>query len=231
LNIYVYGASKFKKSMFAILEQANLNEISSDLESIDDLEDSIQNNPNDIYLIDSDKIINRNIITDKLNFLKPQGSVYKEYLDEVGIDDMCFNSNEALVNYIIDKIDSADTQDYVTDEKSNSDIQEDVIPDEEDIENIIEERDMNDILEIDDIFESEIIDALGVDINNIEPNNTTASNEIKIKEEIPDIKKTNSAEVKENNVQIDTSNVNDVMSLIQQLLNNKTLELSIKIKD
>jgi len=201
--------------MFEVLEQANLNEISFDLESIDDLEDSINNNPNDIYLIDSDKIIKRNIITDKLNFLKPQGSVYKEYLDEVGIDDMCFNSNEALINYIIDKIDNTDSV------ETNEDIVND------DIKNTIEERNMSDIIKIDDIYESEIIDALGVDINDIDTIDVADTNIIEEKQETSDIKN----EVKENKVQIDTSNVNDVMSLIQQLLNNKTLELSIKIRD
>jgi len=215
LNIYIYGSTKFKKSMFEVLEQANLNEISFDLESIDDLEDSINNNPNDIYLIDSDKIIKRNIITDKLNFLKPQGSVYKEYLDEVGIDDMCFNSNEALINYIIDKIDNTDSV------ETNEDIVND------DIKNTIEERNMSDIIKIDDIYESEIIDALGVDINDIDTIDVADTNIIEEKQETSDIKN----EVKENKVQIDTSNVNDVMSLIQQLLNNKTLELSIKIRD
>lgn len=38
-------------------------------------------------------------------------------------------------------------------------------------------------------------------------------------------------EISNNNIDIGSSNINDIASLISKLLNNKTLEITIKIKE
>ena len=206
LNINIYGSKKFVQQMTSLLSQANLKDISVEVKDVDKLEELISNNPNDIFLIDSEKIISKNIIRDKINFLKPKDSIYKETLIEFGIDDMCFNSDEALLNYIIDKIDkydSPDTNNSMLNEKQ-------------------EEINMDDITQIEQINENDLITALDAKIENIDTN--------KILEESISADAIEEKPL-ENKIELSSENIDDVSELLKQLLNNKTLELSIKIKD
>ncbi|HRG60840.1 MAG TPA: hypothetical protein PLU59_02735, partial [Aliarcobacter cryaerophilus] len=45
------------------------------------------------------------------------------------------------------------------------------------------------------------------------------------------IKESQKMEISNNNIDIGSSNINDIASLISKLLNNKTLEITIKIKE
>jgi len=213
LNIYIYGSKSFKKHMKILLLKANLPKEIHEINDVTLLEKTIKEEPLSIYLIDSDKIINKNIITDKLNFLKPKDAIYKHILQEAGIDDMCFNSDEALIEYIKDKIKN----------ESNSIEDEEILEDE--INNKEEERDMADITQIDEIFEEDLLSALDVDISDI-----SSSNETQNIEEEDNIDKITTEIENTNELKIDSSNIDDVTALIKELLNNKTLELSIKIK-
>jgi hypothetical protein len=199
--------------MKILLLKANLPKEIHEINDVTLLEKTIKEEPLSIYLIDSDKIINKNIITDKLNFLKPKDAIYKHILQEAGIDDMCFNSDEALIEYIKDKIKN----------ESNSIEDEEILEDE--INNKEEERDMADITQIDEIFEEDLLSALDVDISDI-----SSSNETQNIEEEDNIDKITTEIENTNELKIDSSNIDDVTALIKELLNNKTLELSIKIK-
>jgi hypothetical protein len=202
LKIYIFGSKSFKKEMLSLMEKSNLLDITNEIDNIELLEETIKKHPKDIYLIDSDKIISKNIITDKLK-LKSKDTIYKQTLEKFGIDDMCFNSNEALLNYIIDKI---DRQDIIT----NSDD-----------EICIEERNMNDITQIDDIPENELLIALNQsDANDISTVNNNNNHDI-ITDKV----------LSNDKIEITNDNLHDVSELLKQLLNNKTVELSIKIKD
>jgi hypothetical protein len=81
---------------------------------------------------------------------------------------------------------------------------------------------MTDITDIEDIIEDDLLNAL--DDTNI--NTTIASSNNILKDEIINDKKIN-----KKSIEINSNNMNDISELIKQLLNNKTLELSIKIKD
>lgn len=207
MNIYIYGSSKFKKQMNTLMKKSNLHEITQDIKNINILEETISNKPNDIYLIDSEKIISKNIITDKINFLKPKDSIYKETLMQYGIDDMCFNSNEALLNYIIDKIDKQDSSNVNNNISSKS-----------------EEVNMADITQIEHIDENDLLNALEAKINNISINDEVNDTSVSIDN-------ANTENTSENKIELNSQNIDEVSELLKQLLNNKTLELSIKIKD
>jgi len=219
LNIYIYGSKSFKKHMKILLLKANLDKDIHEINDVAILEKTIKDEPLSIYLIDSDKIINKNIITDKLNFLKPKDAIYKHVLQEAGIDDMCFNSDEALVEYIRDKI--------------NNELN--IIEDKEILEDEInkkEERDMAEITQIDEIFEEDLLSALDVDVSDISSSNSNESRNINEEISIDETIQENSIvdDKITNELKIDSSNIDDVTALIKELLNNKTLELSIKIK-
>ena len=211
MNIYIYGGNTFKKHMKKILSNANIDNNIQEINDLKILEKTIKDDKLSIYLIDNDKIINKNIIIDKLNFLKSKDAIYKHVLEEAGIDDMCFNSDEALIEYIKDKIQNS---------KNN-------IIDTNDIENIKvqkEEKDMAEITQIDEIFEDDLLSALDTE--------ATSSSIVKedVNEDIEEkLNKEDDISLSEE-LKINSNNIDDVTALIKELLNNKTLELSIKIK-
>ena len=78
----------------------------------------------------------------------------------------------------------------------------------------------DDFLELDSLNEQDLIEALSdSNISNTMPIETKNIQEQKQIEKI------------DSNFEIDSSNVNDIASLISKLLNNKTLEITIKIKE
>jgi len=211
LNIYIYGGNTFKKHMKKILSNANIDNNIQEINDLKILEKTIKDDKLSIYLIDNDKIINKNIIIDKLNFLKSKDAIYKHILEEAGIDDMCFNSDEALIEYIKDKIKNS---------KNN-------IIDTNDIENTIvqkEEKDMAEITQIDEIFEDDLLSALDTEVTSPSIVKEDVNEDIKEK-----LNKKEDISISEE-LKINSNNIDDVTALIKELLNNKTLELSIKIK-
>ena len=211
MNIYIYGGNAFKKHMNKILSNANIDKNIQEINDIKNLEKIINDDKLSIYLIDSDKIINKNIITDKLNFLKPKDGIYKHILEEAGIDDMCFNSDDALIEYIKDKIKNSNDTISNIDDSTMIKVQE-------------EERNMTEITQIDEIFEDDLLNALDTEAI------PTVVNEDKSNENIEIKSNTNNDISTSEELKIDSNNIDDVTALIKELLNNKTLELSIKIK-
>ena len=208
MNIYIYGGKSFKKHMKSILSNANINNNIQEINDLNILEETIQDDKISIYLIDSDKIINKNIITDKLNFLKPKDGIYKHILEDAGIDDMCFNSDDALIEYIKDKI------------KNNIIVQDD----NKIIEVQEKERDMAEITQIDEIFEDDLLSALDTEIT------APSIVEEKLDEVVDQTLSLNDDISVTEELKINSNNIDDITTLIKELLNNKTLELSIKIK-
>jgi predicted acetyltransferase len=102
---------------------------------------------------------------------------------------------------------------------------------------------MNELSKLDDLIESDVLEALGQDIDK----NTEDSDDIKIEEideiqdEIPKEENTIVSDIsdKEDATKMSEEkktepievNTNDLASLLSQLLNNKTIEITIKIKD
>ncbi len=73
---------------------------------------------------------------------------------------------------------------------------------------------------LDSLNEQDLIEALsGSGISNVAQTDTQ------------NIKESKKMEISNNNIDIGSSNINDIASLISKLLNNKTLEITIKIKE
>lgn len=78
----------------------------------------------------------------------------------------------------------------------------------------------DDFFELDSLNEQDLIEALsGSGISNVAQTDTQ------------NIKESEKMEISNNNIDIGSSNINDIASLISKLLNNKTLEITIKIKE
>ncbi|MFA9374228.1 MAG: hypothetical protein ACERKK_08725, partial [Poseidonibacter sp.] len=97
MNIYIYGNNSFKKEIHETLEHANIkfklgDSKIQDLSELEDLKNAIQKNPKDIYLIDDEKIIKNNLLTQKMKFLLPKDGIEQEFLFDNGIADMSVDS-------------------------------------------------------------------------------------------------------------------------------------------
>ncbi|MGJ0341223.1 hypothetical protein NG769_02050 [Aliarcobacter cryaerophilus] len=78
-----------------ILEDVKIEDISN----IDILKDNIAKNPDDIYLIDEDKIIKKS----RFKFLKQKDGIEEDFLLQYGVNDLSIDSLEEIPNYIIRK--------------------------------------------------------------------------------------------------------------------------------
>jgi len=115
LNIYIYGDSSFKQEIHKVLDHANIKfKLGSGyveyVDSLELLKEAIKNNPEDIYLIDNSKIIDKNSLNSKIKFLKPKDGIEKEFLQEHGIGDLSVDSLDSLVKHINKKIEESRTQ-------------------------------------------------------------------------------------------------------------------------
>ncbi len=259
MNIYIYGSGNFKEEIHLILKNSNikakLDKSSSiqDLKSLTKLKNAIKNNPNDIYLIDEDKIFRNNMFNKKIKFFKAKDCIEEEYLLDYGIGDISINNTKDLVEHIVKKLDNSSNEQNIEEsiidivnkaykEKTVQEVQADDIEDEdlskqlskkEDKEDNnldrINSNEANDIQgdsmtdefsQFDSLNEDDVLSALA----NIDTN-TNNSDTILDKK----VSKSNTSNivVAKNS---DVSNVNDIAQLITQLLNNKTLEITIKVK-
>jgi type I restriction enzyme R subunit len=81
LKIYIYGNQSFKKEIHETLEHSNIkfkldnNTVIEEISSLEKLKRTIENNPNDIYLIDDEKIIKKNSLNKKIKFLTPKDGI------------------------------------------------------------------------------------------------------------------------------------------------------------
>ncbi|WP_404318963.1 hypothetical protein [Malaciobacter canalis] len=113
-------------------------------------------------------------------------------------------------------------------EEIQSDIKDDIISKDK-IENIKEnislkgENMANEFSELDSLNENDVLSALEGLSENIEPTNSMPS--------IEELKSSPNKTEENNTIKLDSSNSADIVALIQQLLNNKTLEITVKIKD
>jgi len=82
---------------------------------------------------------------------------------------------------------------------------------------------MNELSQLDELIESDVLDALGERISE----DTQKEEEIKI-ESFDEVTDDSVPIIEEINT---TLNSNDLASILGQLLNNKTIEITIKIKD
>jgi len=148
LIIYIYGNAKFKKEIKSLLLKSDINKDIVDIDKLNKLKETIKNSPRDIFLIDDAKIIHNKLLN-KINFLKAKDSIEKDFLDQYGIGDICFNSMNSFINYILNRI---DTNGVNIDDSQIQDSIEEVAKEEI--------RDVENIICIDDIFDSEMTEAM-----------------------------------------------------------------------
>ncbi len=97
----------------------------------------------------------------------------------------------------------------------------------EEVEMILDEKEgenmSDEFSEFDSLNESDILAALdgldNIDISSVAPVKTQSNNQV-----------TNNLSSDEQGVNLNSSNVNDIAALITQLLNNKTLEITVRVK-
>ncbi|WP_320035193.1 hypothetical protein [Halarcobacter sp.] len=145
--IYIYGSDDFKKDIHELLEHSNIkfrlgdNGEVIDLDTLEDLKNAIQDNPNNIYLIDDSKIIKKNSLNNKIKLFKPKDGIEQEYLLDHGIGDMSVDSMEELSNHIKNKLDAA------IDSNESERIQESIV---EIVEDAYDNEDSNDYIQLDE---------------------------------------------------------------------------------
>ena len=302
--IYIYGSDSFKKDINDVLQHSNIKfrldehgEI-IDLKTLDELKEAIEENPNNIYLIDDDKIIKKNSLNQKIKFLKPKDGIEQEYLLDHGIGDLCVDSIDELSKHIKKKLEafihekeSSEIQDSIVEiveeayEKDESDSFEEKLENNEEenqnqlddeLSNLLSNRQEENepiIEQIDDI--SSLIDeemkqndlSFEEDSANIEIAKDNKIEEIKqgvdmaddfsefdalnesdimaaldgindvsvpsepVQQNISSNTKTQDSVSQSENLDLGSSNADDIAKLIAQLLNNKTLEITVKVKD
>ena len=104
MNIFIYGNQNFKNEINKILVNSKIESILEDVKiedisNIDILKDNIAKNPDDIYLIDEDKIIKKS----RFKFLKQKDGIEEDFLLQYGVNDLSIDSLDEIPNYIIRK--------------------------------------------------------------------------------------------------------------------------------
>lgn len=104
MNIFIYGNQNFKNEVNKILLNSKIETILEDIKiedisNIDILKENIAKNPDDIYLIDEDKIIKKS----RFKFLKQKDGIEEDFLLQYGVNDLSIDSLEEIPNYIIRK--------------------------------------------------------------------------------------------------------------------------------
>ncbi len=315
MNIYIYGNNSFKKEIHETLEHANIKfKLDSDSKiedilSLELLKSTIEASPNDIYLIDDEKIIKKNAISQKIKFLSPKDGIEEDFLLDNGIADISVDSLKEIPKYILKKheqqkelepniqnsiiniVDEAyendeDDFDIELDDElaqllSSADVEEKKIENInlDELEGLINDEDSSNPELSKDELASMINFEEDFGLNNIKSDYD--DEELFQEEKVQEVKENSEFDFKKeeniileesiqgddmssdfseldslneqdvlsalssidspivtttnntNNqkVEVSSSNVNDIAELISKLLNNKTLEITIKIKD
>ena len=293
MNIYIYGNNSFKKEIHKTLEHSNIkfkldsNSVIEDIEDLKTLKSKIKINPNDIYLIDDEKIIKKNAFSQKIKFLTPKDGIEEVFLLDNGIADLSVDSLKEIPKYILRKYEEQKVLEQdnqkLTNDIEDGDYEDGDYEDEVDIEldeelsqllSSSKNKEENKNINLDEINSLIKDDNLSENFEkNLGLNNTSSDydKQISLNEELDKNEKnemekesikgenvsndfteldslnekdvlsalegisseisTKESEKETENIEIKSSNVQDIAELISKLLNNKTLEITIKIKE
>lgn len=111
MNIYIYGELSFKMEIHRILDHGNLRFKIGDGEVIDveylyNLEELIEEDPTQIFIIDQNKIIEDTLITKFFKFLVPNDGITQKYLDYHGLGDISIRTYKDLMIHIEKRLES-----------------------------------------------------------------------------------------------------------------------------
>ncbi len=230
MNIYIYGNKSFKKKISKILKKDSIEHRLDGIGEIINinspaiLKEAVLSNPRDMFLIDHEKIITKNFFNKTIKFLKPEDGIEKEFLEEYGVGDVCVDDISDISKHIIMKIKALELEQNDFKNKTNDTIDIEKIDEKND--ELIKKNKAGDIMaeltQLDEISEEDIVDALsgmdGIDV-------TSDGSTIKVSSaESKD-------EIKQNHtIEVDSLNMSNITTLLEQLMDNKTLEISIKVK-
>jgi len=113
LNIYIYGELSFKMNIHKILDHGNIRFKINDGEIIDveylyNLEELIEDNPSEIFIIDQNKIIENDLLSKTFKFLIPKDGIQKKFLDHHGIGDISVRDYDDLLIYIEKRLEAVE---------------------------------------------------------------------------------------------------------------------------
>jgi hypothetical protein len=111
LNIYVYGGVSFRNEIHKILDHGNIRFKINEGEVVDvaklqTLEELIKEDATQIFLIDQNKIIEDDFISNYLKFIVPKDGIFKSFLDQYGIGDISLRTYKDLLIYIEKRLES-----------------------------------------------------------------------------------------------------------------------------
>lgn len=192
-----------------ILENFNdnfgLNNISFDYD-----DDDILTNEND----SSNSEINSVNILEELNFLGKEIKVDEDFSDLDSINDDLFADLDFLNENKEEKIDIEKKNEELFEEFNFPMIEEN--KEQNEYKSLQGEKMDDEFFELDSLNEKDLLEALNYKIDENSSKN---------------IQKQMVSDIKNETINVDSSNVNDLSLLLSKLLSNKTLEITIKIKD
>lgn len=102
MNIYIYGGLTFKMEVHKILDHGNIRFKIGDGEIIDveylyNLEELIEKDPTQVFIIDQNKVITNDLLSKIFKFLIPKDGITKKYLDHHGIGDISIRTYQDLI--------------------------------------------------------------------------------------------------------------------------------------
>jgi len=167
LNIYIYGNKNFVNKINSLFRKTEVHDCIEHIKTLHLLETTIKENSDDIFIIDQDKII-YNELLHKLNPLKQKDLIKKDFLDKYGIEDVCFNSMDGLVSYVVDKFNRSNVEidKQIDDEDDENELQDDEDIDKSNEEEQTQIEEPKEILTIDDIDDLQMQEAVGILDNN-----------------------------------------------------------------
>lgn len=153
MNIFIYGKDDFRKDIKRILGESKIDEklqnISiAEILNLEDLKEQIASNPDDVFLIDDEKIFKKS----KFGFLKAKDAIEEEFLLQCGVSELSIDSFEEIPNYIARKYDRLNLK------KEPSDSE---IINEDDLDNLVLAKDEGKDLNVDSnqsFLEDDIVD-------------------------------------------------------------------------
>lgn len=162
MNIFIYGNQNFKNEVHKILLNSKIETILEDVKiedisNIDILKENIAKNPDDIYLIDEDKIIKKS----RFKFLKQKDGIEEDFLLQYGVNDLSIDSLEEIPNYIIRKYERIASKEK---DKSEEIKNEDLLLDNE-LANLLESKEQENSQ---NLTSSILEEPVGININELD---------------------------------------------------------------
>lgn len=214
LNLDSFISEDFDMNDFKLDEDFDLNSIDEMLLDSDDKNKELfDNNKEEVFINTPENSLDSNFDIENLDEDNNQeeiflGDIEKQLEESLDLDEVDLKEETQEDNQIKKEYNSAEN-DVVKEENSNLSIQK-------------EDKSMNNFLDIDSISEADILDALGLDNSKVEMNSSLNSGN-----NIDD----SSDNFKASSIDLNASNIDDVTALLSKLLKNKSVELSIKIKE